>query len=31
MVITGEGQMSPDIWPKTPNQNINTEDMIIII
>lgn len=28
MVITGEGHAGPDIWPETPEQAENTEDMI---
>lgn len=28
MVITGKGYAGPDIWPKTPEQAKNTEDMM---
>lgn len=30
MMITGKGRSGLDIWPKTPNQNTSTEDMIFI-
>ncbi len=28
MVMTGNGRSGPDIWPETPNQGTNTEEMI---
>lgn len=31
MIITDEEQMDLDIWPESPNLDINTEDMIITI
>ncbi len=31
MVMTGEGRLGPDIWPKTPNQGTGTEEMILTI
>lgn len=30
-MMTGEGYISLDIWPKTLNQGTGTEDMILII
>ncbi len=30
MVMTGEGRSGLDIWPKTPNQDTSTEEMILI-
>lgn len=29
MVIIGERRLDPDIWPKTPNQSTNINDMIL--
>ena len=30
MVITGKGRLVSDIWLETPNQDISTEDIILI-
>lgn len=31
MVITGKKHLSPNIWPKTPNQDTGIKDMILTI
>lgn len=31
MVIIGKGDSGPELWPETPNENIDIEDMILTI
>ena len=31
MILTGNRRLSPNIWPKTPNQAKGIEDMIRIV